>query len=60
MTEDVRYTLEEAIALKKRLVDERETDYQKRWNFLFIEFDQVAAFLNSNPPSEPGEALVSR
>ena len=46
MAEDVRpHTLEEALALKKRLVDERETDYPKRWNLLVLQFDQVAEFL---------------
>jgi len=60
MTEDVRHTLEEAIALKKRLADERETDAPKHWEMIFLvgTYHQAVDFLNYAPAQGAGEAII--
>ena len=61
MTEHV-HTLEEAIALKKRLAEERETDAPKFWRAISFAgpLSNAAQWLNTEPAQGPGEASISR
>jgi hypothetical protein len=60
MAEDERHTLEEAVALKKRRADERETDYSKQWFSISIlgSWEEATEFLNFDPGQGAGEAIV--